>query len=102
MATCVDELAPASQVIAITTEERHKVFLVSQPSRISTPLRALYSLWPGEFLATVAVSAIAVAALLDRTILLTYGDPQLLLPYDHWKYIHMAVSNPLHFHIAPF
>ena len=40
--------------------------------------------------------------LLLRTPLLTSGHPDFSQPWDHHKYIEMAIRDPLDFHIAPF
>jgi hypothetical protein len=75
---------------------------LSQPSKISTLGRYWTSHWAVEFLTALVVASMAVAAILLRTSLMTYSSPDFPLPDDHHKYIYMATSNPLHFHIAPY
>jgi len=55
-----------------------------------------------EFLAVAGIGLLLATVLLMRTNGLIYDHPSFIKPWDHHKYIHMASSNPLDFHIAPF
>lgn len=57
-------------------------------------------LW--EFAGVTFTSFLLVLLTLLRTARVTAGHPDFLQPYDHHKYIHMAMGNPFDFHIAPF
>jgi len=54
-----------------------------------------------EFL-TVSLICVALLGLLySRTYRVAKTDPVFLEPWDHHKYIYMALHNPVDFHIAP-
>ena len=55
-----------------------------------------------EFVSVTLTSFILVLLTLSRTARVTVGHPDFIQPWDHHKYIHMAVGNPFDFHIAPF
>lgn len=55
-----------------------------------------------EFIIVMSVAFLITVILLLRTPLMTSGHPDFSKPWDHHKYIEMAVRDPLDFHIAPF
>ena len=55
-----------------------------------------------ELLAIISICAAMLGMLYLRTYRITRTDDVFRQPYDHQKYIYMALHNPLDFHIAPF
>ena len=55
-----------------------------------------------ELLCVAGGALLLTLVLVPRTDLLTYRNTSFLKPWDHHKYIYMAVHNPFDFHIAPY
>jgi hypothetical protein len=55
-----------------------------------------------EFLVVAAICAALLGLLYARTYRVARTDALFLEPWDHHKYIYMALHNPVDFHIAPF
>ena len=71
-------------------------------SKLQKPTQLLIGSGWRELLAVLSISCAMLGMLYLRTYRITRTDAVFKEPYDHHKYIYMALHNPLDFHIAPF